>query len=90
MAAIAAQTQQIGGDHQPAALEAVAEHPRDQERHDHRQRPREPHQAERRRLVRDVEDEPGDRHQVDAVADERDGLPEPEQAEIAVAKDAAA
>src|SRR5918994_6952309 len=77
---------QVGGDHQPPALEAVAQHPRDQQRGDHRKRPGEAQQAERRRLVRDVEDEPRDRDQIDAVADQRNGLAEPEQPEVAVAK----
>jgi hypothetical protein len=43
--------QQVGGDQQPSALEAVAEHARDQQRRDHRQRPRESDQPECGRLV---------------------------------------
>ena len=45
-----------------------------------------PHDRERARLVRDVVDEPRDRDQVDPVADERDGLPGPEQPEVAVSQ----
>jgi hypothetical protein len=78
--------QQVGDDQQPAALEAVAEHAGDQQRRDHRQRPRESDESECGRLVCNVEHEPCDRNQVDAVADERDRLAEPEQPEVAVAQ----
>jgi hypothetical protein len=74
-------------DHQQAAaLEAVAQHAGEQEARHLGERPRESDDRERAGLVRDVVDEPGDRDQVDAVADERHGLTGPQQPEVAVAR----
>jgi hypothetical protein len=73
------------GDHQqPAALEAIAQDTGEQQPRDLRKRPGEADDRQRSRLVRDVVDEPGDRHQVDAVADERHGPADSEQPEVAV------
>ena len=68
------------------ALEAIAPHPGQQQDAHLRQRPGEADQRERAGLVGDVVDQPRDRDQIDAVADQRNRLPDPEQPEVAVSQ----
>ena len=54
-----------------APLEAVAQHPGQQQPKDHRQSPCQADDRQRARLVREVVDQPGDRDEVDPVADQQ-------------------
>ena len=77
---------EVGVEHEPAPVEPVAQHAAEQQERDRRDRHRDPHHRERRRRVGQRVDLPRHRDHEDAVADERDAHPAPEQAEVAVAQ----
>ena len=70
-------------DHHRAGRQAVGEHAEGQDEDGARDADRDQHGAQREARLREVEDEPGERDDVEVVADERDGLAPPEQAEVA-------
>jgi hypothetical protein len=73
----------VGEDQQLPAIEPVGEHARHQHEPDLRKAPRDPHAGERARAVPLVVHLPGDRHDVDTVAEERHDGAEPQQPEVA-------
>ncbi len=66
---------QVGADHQPAAVVAIAEDAAEQEEQDERDRPGNPHHRERGRHVADLVDLPGQCDREEAVAEQRDDGP---------------
>ena len=80
----------VGRDQHPAAVEAVGDHAAEQQQHDRRHGHRDAHHRERGGRVRDRVHLPRHRDQEHAVADQRDGLPAPQQREVAVAQRAPA
>ena len=69
-------------DHDTPAVEAVADDPADEEEEEERQGPGDTHHRERRGSVRELVDLPCNRHEVDAVAEEGNRHPGPEQGEV--------
>jgi len=74
----------VGADHQQLARVAIREHASDQQCRDESERLDHQHDPERARLVRERERAPRERHDERCVADLRNGLSRPEQAEVAV------
>ena len=74
--------ERVRGDHHPAPVEPVADHTADQQEDDLRQRHRDADDRERGRDVRELVDLPRERHEEDAVADQRRGHPGPQQPEV--------
>ena len=72
--------------HHAAAVQPVAEDAREQDEQHESRGPRHPTSASALGLFVEVVDLPGDRDRVDAVAEQRDGHPGPEQREVALAK----
>ena len=77
------ESQDVAGDHQVTAVDAVRQHAGTQQQDDLRERPRDPDGRERGGRVRQLVDLPRDGDDVDAVADHRDGHPDPQPREIA-------
>ena len=73
-------------DHDAAAVEAVADDAAEEQEGDRRHRHRDADERQRRRRVGQRVDLPRHRHEEDAVAEQRDAHPAPEQAEVAVAQ----
>ena len=82
-AAIDRPADDVGRDQQPPSVEAVGEHAREQHEHDLGKAPRDADPRERAGPVPLVVDLPRDRHDVDAVAEERHDGSEPQQPEVA-------
>ena len=76
----------VGGEHHPAAIEAVADHAAEQQEDDRRHGHRDADDGQRGRRVRERVDLPRHRDQEDAVAEQRDAHAAPQQAEVAVAQ----
>jgi len=73
---------EVGRDHDPPPVEAVADHPADEQERRHREGPRDADQRKRRRRVGDLVHLPRDGDDVDAVAEERHGRAGPEQRKV--------
>jgi hypothetical protein len=73
---------EVGGDHDPAALDAIRHDSAEQNEEGKRKRPGQADDRERRGRVGEVVDLPGEGDEVDPVADERDGHACPEEGEI--------
>jgi hypothetical protein len=73
---------EVGRDHDPPAVDAVAHHAADEQERRHRQGPCDADQREGGRRVGDLIDLPCDRHDVDAVAEKRHGRAGPEQRKV--------
>ena len=76
----------VGGDHHAAAVEAVADHAAQEQEGDGRHRHRDPDERQRRGRVGQRVDLPRHRDEEDAVAEQRDAHPAPQQAEVAMAQ----
>jgi hypothetical protein len=73
---------QVGGDHDSATLDAIGDDPAEQDEDAKRQGPGQTDDREGRGRVREVVDLPGERDEIDPVADERDGHARPEESEV--------
>jgi hypothetical protein len=72
----------VRDDHHAPAVEAIADDAADEQEHHHRTSPREPDQRDLARAARQLVRLPGERDEEEAVAEQRDRHPGPEQPEV--------
>ena len=77
---------EVGGDHHAAAVHAIGHHAARQQEERQADRPGQTDDRERRGRVGDRVGLPGDRDEIDAVADQRDREARPQQGEVTVAE----